>query len=174
MENRISLLVEQLNMEEHPEGGYYAPAFRSEQLLDTTTFENKRWKGPRSLYSSIYYLLKKGQYSCWHRIASDEMWHFYEGDPIILHVLTQDGTYYSKVLGNSSTEICYQWVVKGGDWFAAISDGVKGYSLAGCSLAPGFDFADFEIGKEEELLEHYRNQETIIHKFLSPLKQQPS
>jgi predicted cupin superfamily sugar epimerase len=168
MENRISLLVQQFQMLEHPEGGFYAPAFRSDQLLDTSTLKINRWKGPRNLYSSIYYLLMNGQFSCWHRIASDEMWHFYEGDPITLHVLTKDGAYYCKTLGNPSSDLCYQWVVKGGDWFAAISSGPIGYSLTGCSLAPGFDFADFEIGSKEMLLEQYPNQADVIRKFLTP------
>lgn len=150
-QSRIDSLINNLNLVLHPEGGFYAAGFRSEEMINAHQLADYRWKGPRNLYSSIYFMLIRGHHSAWHRLASDEIWHFYEGDSITLHVIRQDGIYYQQTLGSDAESICYQWLVKGGEWMAATTSGNKGYSLLGCTLAPGFDFEDFEMATEEEL-----------------------
>jgi predicted cupin superfamily sugar epimerase len=156
-QSRIDLLINRLNLQLHPEGGFYAAGFRSQQTIHTDSLKDYRWKGPRNLYSSIYFMLVTGHHSAWHRLASDEIWHFYEGDSIRLHVIGQDGIYHQQTLGSDAENICYQWLVKGGEWMAATTSGNKGYSLLGCTLSPGFDFEDFELATEEELQRSYPN-----------------
>ena len=167
MENyRKEFIIEKLKLKPHPEGGFYAAGFRSDECVDAHLLSDERWKGPRNLYSSIYFMLTNGHFSAWHRLASDEIWHFYEGDSITLHVINQDGKYYQKKLGSGVEEICYQWLVKGGEWMAATTAGDKGYALLGCTLAPGFDFEDFEMATEETLKESYPELSLALKQLL--------
>ena len=164
MSSRIEYLVQHLDLQAHPEGGFYAPAFRSEQVLDTTTL-NGSWKRPRTLYSSIFFLLTANHHSSWHRIASDEIWHLYEGDDICVHILHPDGSYSQERLSNKVGKEKFSAIVKAGCWFASHCEGALGYSLSGCTLAPGFDFEDFELGNTQELIKVYPEYAEIIKKY---------
>ena len=164
MSSRIDYLVHRLSLQPHPEGGFYAPAFRSEQQIETTSL-NGNWKGPRSLYSSIFFLLTANHHSSWHRIASDEIWHLYEGDDICVHILHPDGTYSLERLSNKAGKEKFSAIVKAGCWFASHCEGALGYALSGCTLAPGFDFEDFELGNTQELIKVYPEYAKIIKKY---------
>ncbi len=136
----------ELGLEPHPEGGWYRRVFESEIKLETG----------RSAMTSIYYLLEAPDFSALHRLKSDEQWHFYCGDPITIHELDPDGNVTATVLGRGS----FQHTVKGGNWFGASVD--EGYALVGCTVAPGFDFLDFELPSRAQLLAAFPNQYEFI------------
>ncbi len=134
---RADELVAALRLRPHPEGGHYAEVFRSPHMLTTT-------RGQRAALTTIYFLLCAGEFSRWHRVASDEVWCHLEGAPIALHRL--DGrtrVVQSVQLARVSAGHAPQHTVAAGCWQAARSLG--DYSLAACMVAPGFEFADFEL-----------------------------
>ena len=121
-------LIEQLEMNPHPEGGYYSESFRDEN----------------SSVSLIYYLLKKGQHSHWHRLTKNEILHFYKGDPLSIHISADAKTTITKKLGHDIADNeSLHLVIHAGSWFSMNSEG--NYSLIGCTVSPAFDYADFEL-----------------------------
>jgi hypothetical protein len=138
MHSRARDLISELSLQPHPEGGYFREVFRSEhkvQPLDE--------RSARPALTTIYYLLTKGQHGRWHRVASDETWHFYEGDPLEVYWIDGQTVVHQEVLGTGNHPMC---VVPSGCWQAAKPLGE--YSLVGCTVGPGFDFQDFEILSE--------------------------
>jgi predicted cupin superfamily sugar epimerase len=135
MHARAAELIEQLKLEPHPEGGYYREIFRSTGLVTPAD-----GRGPRAALTTIYFLLPAGIVSRWHRVASDEVWHLYEGGP--LEVLSADAecTALSRHTLEPHAPVC---TVAAGHWQAARTLG--DYALTGCTVGPGFDFADFAI-----------------------------
>lgn len=142
--------IRRLGLVPHPEGGYYRETFRSPLMLDLP--DGRR----RSASTAIHYLLPPGARSAWHRVASDEVWHHYDGGPLHLHLL---GT-GTRRLDQSDPQI----VVPAGVWQAAESEG-EGV-LCGCTVAPGFEFADFEMGRAEELLREFPDHEELIRRLI--------
>ncbi|MFL6515263.1 MAG: cupin domain-containing protein [Chthoniobacterales bacterium] len=138
MHDRASKLISDLDLQPHPEGGYFREIFRSSrevQPLDE--------RSARSALTTIYFMLGKGQHSRWHRVASDEVWHFYEGDPLELYWIDGHGQPRHEVLGTSTSNGRSVCVIPAGCWQAARPLGA--FSLVGCTVAPGFEFQDFEI-----------------------------
>jgi hypothetical protein len=150
--------IDSLKLQEHPEGGYFKETYRSETQFDMD-------RGARSAASAIYYLLKRGQFSAFHRIKSDELWHFYAGGPLAIHVIDQDtGKLDTITLGRGvAAKQEPQAVVRAGCWFAAEPKGA--YSLVGCTVSPGFDFADWEVGSRGRLLEMYPKHRRTIERL---------
>ena len=151
--------IRRLGLKKHPEGGYYRETYRSSERIDRRGLPT-RYRGGRHLSTAIYYLLPQGQFSAFHRIQSDEIWHFYEGDPLTLFLLLSKGRLVRKPLGrNLSKGESPQVLIPRGTWFAAAvissKKGGTGYALAGCTVAPGFDFSDFEMARRETLLKKY-------------------
>ncbi len=138
MNKRIEELIERLGLIEHEEGGYFFRIFYS----DNTVFSNRHKKERRAL-SSIYFLLTKdNSVSRFHKLQSDEIWHFYEGDMLRLHIVDEKGLEYrSLTIGSKTEEISYCAVVPANCWQAA--ETVGEYSLVGCSVAPAFEYDDF-------------------------------
>jgi predicted cupin superfamily sugar epimerase len=135
-------IIRALELSPHPEGGYYKETYRSADEL-----KSPRNGEIRSAVTDIYFLLVSGQISRFHKVVHDEIWHFYEGDPLELVEIQADTLEVSKtVLGNGNGIFKYKHCIKGGNWQAARSTG--SYSLMGCTVAPGFDFSDFEFLKE--------------------------
>jgi len=134
--NTINKLIKKYNLQKHPEGGYYAETYRSEMLIKSPEICESR-----NAVTDIYFLLANEEISRFHKVLHDELWHFYEGSP--LKVITFDGNSIRESIIGPNTPDGYKTVVKGGVWQAAISTG--DYSLVGCTVAPGFDFADFEF-----------------------------
>jgi len=134
MHDRARELIRELRLEPHPEGGYFREVFRSSQIVKPMDA-----RSARSALTTIYFLLVKGQHSRWHRVASDEAWHFYEGDPLLVCWIDDRDGVYEEVLQNGHP-LC---VVPAGCWQAAQPRGE--YSLVGCTVGPGFDFQDFEM-----------------------------
>jgi len=157
--------IEKLGLERHPEGGYFRETYRSEEAIPPRGLP-ERFAGPRSVATAIYFLLGDGDFSALHRIASDELWHFYGGAPLTLHVIEPQGDYAQIKLGADPEKgQAFQAVVSAGCWFGATLDEPQSYALVGCTVAPGFDFADFEMGRREELLLRYPLQRDIILKL---------
>jgi predicted cupin superfamily sugar epimerase len=154
--------IERLNLEPHPEGGFYRQTYKADQVLPRESLP-PQFTGPRPASTAIYFLLEGKSFSAFHRLRSDELWHFYEGAPLLVHVIGESGE-YSKILLGSDPEAgeSLQAVVKAGSWFAShVNDG-KSFALVGCTVAPGFDFADFELAKREELARHYPQHRELI------------
>lgn len=140
---RVETLIKEMGMLPHPEGGFFKETFRSDSLLQSPINGE-----PRNSLTDIYFLLAAGQISRFHKVLHDEVWHFYEGTPLTLIEMDPDSLEVSKVmLGNTADTLRYKHCIKGGRWQAALSTG--DYSLAGCTVAPGFDFADFQFLKDD-------------------------
>lgn len=156
----LNYWIEHLELKSHPEGGWYKEVYRSEEEIPVNGLP-VRYKGSRSFSTSIYYLLEKGQISALHRIQSDEQWHFYAGSPLSVFIIHPNGILENLVIGsNPEKGEVFQGVVKAGCWFGSMVE--EGYALVGCTVSPGFDFADFELGKREELLHQYPQHKEII------------
>jgi len=165
MNSRVAELVCRFSLQPHPEGGFYARQFESPiKVLHPMIAD-----AIRPMYTSIYYLMTASNHSSWHRLRTDEMWHFYEGDPMHIHMLYPSGEYQVKRLCAHGEEMRFQWVVPAGVWFAVSSEGPLGYSFTGCSLAPGFDFDDFELADASDLQSQYPAHQKIIDQFKSSI-----
>ncbi|HQO02357.1 MAG TPA: cupin domain-containing protein [Spirochaetota bacterium] len=161
MNNEMSSWIEKLSLEPHPEGGYYREVYRSDEMIQRESLPG-RFTGPRACATSIYFLLPRGEVSRLHRLKSDELWYFFTGADIRVHMISEEGEYDSFVLGTSEGGV-FQAVVPRGWWFGASVEGGGAYSLVGCAVAPGFAFEDFEMGDRETLLRRYpRHREIII------------
>lgn len=159
--------IHRLQLQEHPEGGYYAEVYRSEESISKDGLPD-RFEGPRSMGTSIYFLLHGDTFSAFHRIKSDEGWHFYTGNhPVHLYVIAPDGTLTEHILGSDfEARQKFQAVVPAGHWFAARAGyAQEDYALVGCTVSPGFDFQDFEMAEREELLKQFPQHEVLIKRF---------
>lgn len=158
-------IIEKLKLEQHPEGGFFRETYRSVDEIDEGNLDSK-YKGSRSYATCIYFLLTSDSFSAFHRIIQDEIWHFYDGSPLLLHIITNEGSYSSVIIGddiaNGETP---QFVVPGGCWFAANVVNNDDYSLLGCTVSPGFDFRDFELPEQKELLLKFPQHQIIIKKL---------
>jgi len=143
-------VIARLRLLPHPEGGSYAETFRAEML----PFELPE-RGSRSASTAIYFLLRAGDFSALHVVSSDEVWHHYLGDALELDCFDAAGAHRAVKLGSALGQgERPQHVVKRGELQAArVSAGPHGFALCGCTVAPGFDFADFRMPPRAELLE---------------------
>lgn len=154
--------IEKLGLERHPEGGYFRQTYKAELMLARERLA-PGFTGPRAASTGIYFLLEGENFSAFHRLRSDEMWHFYAGEPVVVHVINPDGEYSQILLGNDpEAGETLQAVVKAGCWFASHVADWKSFALVGCTVAPGFEFEDFEMAKAEELIRTYPQHRTII------------
>lgn len=157
--------IQQLQLEPHPEGGYYSRTYASEELISGNALP-QRFGADRLISTAIYFLLDGKNFSAFHRIKSDELWHFYAGDGLQIYVIHPDGRGEILKLGNDlSNGFSFQHVVKAGCWFASKPITENGFSFAGCTVAPGFDFADFELAEKDELLKLYPQHNQWISRF---------
>lgn len=148
-------LIAQLQLQPHPEGGYFRETYRSNSLAD---FENI---GVRNYSTCIYYLLTADTFSAFHRIKQDEIWHFYAGEAVNLHLISPEAEYVKLVLGSDIVNNQVpQLVVPSGYWFAAQVQST--YALVGCTVAPGFDFNDFELAKRDDLILQFPQFKQLI------------
>lgn len=152
-------------MTEHVEGGAFSEVYRS-QLAFTKEQLPGQFSGDRQACTHIYFLLEKGQFSAFHRILSDELWHFYSGDPLSIYEITPAGSVTEHLLGNDpepgQSHFC---MITGGNWFASRVKGDGEYALAGCTVAPGFDFADFEMAQKEDLLKEFPQHSELVNQL---------
>lgn len=157
--------ISKLNLRPHPEGGFFSEVYRSDETLLSTSLD-ERYAGSRSVSTSIYFLLKGNQFSAFHKIKSDELWHFYDGSAIKLYLLSGDGKLEIKKLGiNIGENEVPQITVPKNIWFAAEPIDKESFSLVGCTVAPGFDFNDFELGERKDLLQKFPQHKDLIIRF---------
>lgn len=158
-------LIDLYELVPHPEGGWYKETYRSEGSISANALTDG-FKGDRSFSTAIYFLLGEHDFSAFHRIKSDECWHFYAGDPLTVYVLLNSGELSQIELGNDiSKGQRFQYTVPANCWFASRPSIGSVFSFVGCTVAPGFDFADFELAKAESLSELFPKHEMLIREL---------
>lgn len=136
-------LIERLRLEPHPEGGFFRQIYKSASIVQPHDD-----RPVRAALTTIYFLLAEGMHSRWHRVRSDEVWHLYEGGPLELLQAAPDASSVERiVLGPASTTAGPVHVVPADWWQAARPLGA--YVLVGCTVGPGFEFADFSFLRDE-------------------------
>jgi len=147
---------ETLQLTQHVEGGSFRETYRAPLVLQQPA-------GPRAASTGIYFLLEDGEFSAFHRIASDEMWHFYDGVTLHIYEIKPNGTLHVHRLGRDITQgEQLQLVIPGGSWFASSVEETGGFALVGCTVAPGFDFADFELAERAALSQLFPQHAGLI------------
>lgn len=155
-------LVARYKMLPHPEGGYYKQTYRSDEFVEAAYLPD-RFNGDRFFSTAIYFLIEGKQFSAFHRIKSDELWHFYYGTALNIYVIHTNGKLEIIRLGSNVNDgENFQAAVKAGCWFASRPVNEKGFSFVGCTVSPGFDFADFELARREELIKEYPMHHELI------------
>jgi predicted cupin superfamily sugar epimerase len=157
--SRVDELVRALGLTPHPEGGYYREMYRARAQVETP-------RGPRSAGTAIYYLLPRGEFSAWHQVASDEVWHFYDGAPLTLYLLGAQGLEAVTLGREVSQGERPQVVVPAGVLQAAVPRG--DYTLVGCTVAPGFDFADWELPSRDTLVARHPEHAELFRQLTRP------
>ena len=161
----VQSLITNLQLEPHPEGGFFRETYRSKEIIDKETLPSY-FKGNRNYCTSIYYLLRSEDFSAFHKINQDEIWHFYMGSPIELYSISLDGTLKVVKIGLEITNSeVPQYVVPKHNWFAAKVVKPESFSLVGCTVSPGFDFNDFILAKKDDLISKFPQHETLITNF---------
>ncbi len=159
--------VEKLRMEKHPEGGWFKEVYRSGEIIPHETLP-PTFSGPRNFSTSIFFLLKGEQFSGFHKILSDELWHFYSGSSLNIYQIDREGYLKEHHLGlNMDAGEQPQLVIDKETWFASrlkepLTDN---YALVGCTVSPGFDFNDFELANAEHLKQQFPNHTKIIEEL---------
>jgi uncharacterized protein len=157
--------IERLGLAPHPEGGYYRATYKSDLTISQSALPSG-FHGDRSASTSIYFLLAGKDFSAFHRLAADEVWHFYAGSALIVYVIDPEGNRSELHLGSHpDAGEAFQAVVKGGCWFASRLKDSTGFALVGCTVAPGFEFADFEMANRSELLRAYPAHSKLIEEL---------
>jgi len=157
--------IQKLNLQPHPEGGHFAETYRSHETIASTALP-ARYAGSRNFATGIYFLVAGGQFSSLHRIQSDEMWHFYTGSRLTVYAIDPHGNLQIILLGpNADQGDVFQAVVPAGYWFGSVVEDPDGFALVGCTVAPGFDFADFELGQRNELISLFPQHRAVIEKL---------
>lgn len=152
-------------MTTHVEGGAFKETYRSTGYIAQQALPPS-FNGNRPYGTAIYFLLQHGQFSALHRIAADEVWHFYEGDALEVVELTADGVLRVHKLGrNPQAGESFQCVIPAGSWFGSRVAANGEYALVGCTVAPGFDFADFELAKRDSLLLEFPQHRQLIEEL---------
>lgn len=158
-------LIEKYKLLPHPEGGYFTETYRSNETILAGHLPS-RFGGDRSFSTAIYFLLEQGNFSAFHKIKSDECWHFYAGQPLLVHAIDHSGKLTTTLLGNNITEgEVFQYVVPAGCWFASEPHPDSLFSFVGCTVAPGFSFEDFELAEAEKLCEIYPQHKNLIKRL---------
>ncbi len=157
-------IITHYSMSRHPEGGWYKRTYQSDGVIAAECLPG--FKGARHYSTAILYLLPGGEKSALHRIKQDETWHFYLGSGLRLVMITPQGEHREIVLGPSITAGEFlQYTVPAGHWFGAMPLESSEWSLVGCTVAPGFDFADFELGRTGKLIELFPEHKELILEF---------
>lgn len=160
---KVEELVEKDHLEKHEEGGYYALTYRSPEIIKVKSYEGEY--RPKS--TKINYLLEGNDYSAWHRLKSDETWRYKAGTPLILNIIKNDGNLEQIKIGNPITSqgAKFEYTVEKEQWFSAFVNDSNSFSYVECEVVPGFDYRDWELGKEDELLKVYPRLANIITKY---------
>jgi predicted cupin superfamily sugar epimerase len=161
-------LIRLLELQPHPEGGFYRETYRAADKIPRRVLPS-RFPAARSISTAILFLLRGKEISRLHRLKSDELWHYYTGGGLRIHVFEQAGGYRRIHLGRAmSRGAVVQAVVPAGCWFGATVAAFRSFALVGCTVAPGFDFADCEFADRESLLALYPQQRALIRRLTQP------
>ena len=161
----VQQLIQQYNLQPHPEGGWYKETYKSDEYISGSTLP-ERFGGSRVFSTAIYFLLAQGNLSAFHRIKSDECWHFYAGDPLVVYVMQLNGRLDIIHLGNDIEKgQVFQFVVPANCWFASRPAPGSTFCFVGCTVAPGFDFTDFELAKASSLTALFPQHKAIIEEL---------
>ena len=159
--------IDKLKLKKHPEGGFFRESYKSVEKIDGNALSEK-FTGQRPLSTAVYFLLMGNQFSQFHRLKSDELWHFYYASSLTIHIIDQTGNYAKICLGSDYEKgEVFQATIKKGVWFGATVDNIQSFSLVGCTVSPGFDFKDFELAHEKNMLEKYPQHALIIKKLIN-------
>jgi predicted cupin superfamily sugar epimerase len=162
MELTAEYWIQKLQLTKHIEGGSYYRTYAAQLNICQKELPST-FHGDRPVATAIYFLLEQGQFSAIHRIASDELWHFYYGDPLVIYEIDITGMLTEHLLGNNPEHAeSFQCLVKAGSWFGSKVKTGGNYSLVGCTVSPGFDFADFELGDRKMLMNQFPQHTGII------------
>ena len=155
-------IIDELNLEPHEmEGGYYRETYRSRDVIPGSGLP-AYYQNDRATCTAIYFLLTPDTFSTMHRLPTDEIFHFYLGDPIEMLVLEEGKQGDLISIGNDLNESVPQYVVKKGNWQGSrLKPGGK-FALLGVTVSPAFEFTDFEIGNADELIKAYPKYEEKI------------
>ncbi|WP_237274773.1 cupin domain-containing protein [Tenacibaculum ovolyticum] len=161
----VQAIINKFDLIEHPEGGFYKETYRSEGIIENKNL-TPNFEGNRNYSTSIYFLLTSDKFSAFHKINQDEVWHFYNGSTLKLHMISPNGDYSFVLIGNDieNNEIP-QFVVPATYWFAAEIIKENSYAFTGCTVTPGFDFKDFVLPKRKELIALFPQHTAIITKL---------
>ncbi len=156
--------IERLGLQRHPEGGWFRETYRAPETIAGDALP-ARFSAPHCFSTAIYFLLRGGEFSALHRLKSDEAWHFYEGAALTVHAIAPGGELNEVTLGGAA--LAYQTVVPAGYWFGATvaSESPGAFALVGCTVAPGFDFEDFELANRAELVTRFPQHRALIERL---------
>ena len=157
--NNADYWIEKLSLEKHIEGGYYKQIYHSEKQC-------KEYNN-RNLATSIFYLLNGNEYSAFHKINGDEIWHFFIGSSLTIYIINEASSELKieKIGPNLDKQEHLQLVIQEGDWLAAEVNDKSSFTLVGCTVIPGFDFKYFEIAKRNSLIYKFPRFKRIIEKL---------
>ncbi len=165
MQDRVKQLISHYRMQPHPEGGYFQQTYKSSGSIPLPALP-EGFSGSRAFSTAIFFLLEQGNFSAFHRIKSDECWHFYEGQTLLVHIITPEAEIKTVRLGpDIANGEVYQFVVPAHCWFASEPAPGTAYSFVGCTVSPGFDFADFEMADSAGLVTQYPTHGEMIHRL---------
>jgi predicted cupin superfamily sugar epimerase len=158
-------VIAKFDLVPHPEGGFYKETYRSEGFVKKNSLSGV-YSGERNYSTCIYFVITSASFSAFHKIHQEEIWHFYLGSSITIHLISPEGEYSVVVLGNNiiNGEIP-QYVVKGEWWFAVTVNEDDSYALTGCTVAPGFNFDDFILPSQKELIDLFPHLTQEISKL---------
>jgi predicted cupin superfamily sugar epimerase len=158
-------LIKRLNLEKHPEGGYFKETYRSKISISGSSLPSN-FTSDRNVSTCIYFMLTSDEFSAFHKVNQDEAWHFYLGDPILLHIISPEGKYSKIKIGNDfSADQTPQFIVPAHHWFAAEIENVNAFALVGCTVAPGFEFKDFELAERQHLQKKFTQHSELISRL---------
>jgi len=157
--------IDRYELVEHPEGGYFHETHRSVEKIPSGALPS-RYGGERRMSTAIYYLVKGERPALLHRLKSEEIWHFYAGSPVTVYIINGKGALSHVTLGpGDEHDHVHQAIIPAGSWFGAIVEDRAGYALAGCTVAPGFEYEDFELADRELLSAQYPRHREIIERL---------
>ena len=163
--NDAQYWIDRLDLEPHVEGGYFKETYRADEKIGSQVLP-ERFSGDRSFCTAIYFLLHNRDFSAFHRIKQDELWHFYTGDTLLLHIINQQGIYSQIRLGmNFDDGEVFQAMVPKCSWFGANLKEPGSFTLVGCTVAPGFEFNDLEIANRYALVALFPEHRQIIERL---------
>ena len=165
--------IRKLELAKHPEGGFYRLTYTADVKIAAGALPHG-FKGARAASTAIYFLLSNqsfegneaGHFSAFHRLQADELWHFHAGSPLVVHSIAPGGEYSRLVLGPDAEQgEQFQGCVRAGCWFGSAPLHADSFALVSCTVSPGFDFADFELARRDELSALYPQHRELVEQL---------